>query len=267
MDKRRRELGEFLQAMRGRHAPEEFGFPAGSRRRAKGLRREEVAQLAGISPTWYTWIEQGREANVSADVLDRLAQALRLTRGERAYIFEMAGRRDPLGHEHEDDAASELLVGLLEDIAVPAYIMGRTWDMLAWNKAAAALFAGWLDKPAKSSKSANAPRRNLMRFVFLEPKARKFITDWEARARRLTAEFRADCRTRLDEPALVQLIGELKKGSAEFSRYWKQHDVLERQGGQRAFNHPKWGSVTYQQVTLRPVDQEHLKLVLLKPEG
>ncbi len=140
--------------------------------------------------------------------------------------------------------------------------MGRTWDMLAWNKAAAALFAGWLDKPAR----AQAPRRNLLRFVFLEPKARKFITDWETRARRLTAEFRADCRTRLDEPALVQLIGELKKGSPEFSRFWKQHDVLERQGGQRAFNHPKRGPVSYQQVTLRPVDQEHLKLVLLKPE-
>jgi transcriptional regulator with XRE-family HTH domain len=262
MDKRRKELGEFLQVLRGRHAPEEFGFPAGSRRRAQGLRREEVAQLAGISPTWYTWIEQGREVNVSAEVLGRLAQTLRLTRGERAYVFELAGRRDPLGAAPEEDAASALLTAMLGDIAIPAYIMGRTWDMLAWNKAAAALFAGWLDKPVKQ----NAPRRNLLRFVFLEPKARKFITDWEARARRLAAEFRADCRTRLDEPALVQLIGELKKGSAEFSCYWKQHDVLERQGGQRAFNHPKWGPVTYQQVTLRPVEQEHLKLVLLKPE-
>ena len=87
MDSRRKELGEFLQVMRGRHAPEEFGFPAGSRRRAQGLRREEVAQLAGISPTWYTWIEQGRAVNVSAEALNRLAQTLRLTRGERAYIF------------------------------------------------------------------------------------------------------------------------------------------------------------------------------------
>ena len=97
MDSRRKELGEFLQVMRSRHAPEEFGFPAGSRRRAQGLRREEVAQLAGISPTWYTWIEQGRAVNVSAEALNRLAQTLRLTRGERAYIFELAGRHDPLG--------------------------------------------------------------------------------------------------------------------------------------------------------------------------
>jgi transcriptional regulator with XRE-family HTH domain len=263
MDKRRKELGEFLQVLRGRCAPEAFGFPAGSRRRAKGLRREEVAQLAGISPTWYTWIEQGREANVSADVLDRLARTLRLSRGARAYVFELAGRRDPHGAALEEDAASELLIGMLADIGIPAYIMGRTWDMLAWNKAAAALFAGWLDKPAK----AHEPPRNLLRFVFLRPQTRKFLADWETRARRITAEFRADCRTRLDEPALVRLVEELKKGSAEFARFWKQHYVLERQGGERAFNHPKWGPVTYQQVTLRPVDQEHLKLVLLKPEG
>lgn len=262
MDNRRKELGEFLQVMRGRHAPEEFGFPAGSRRRAQGLRREEVAQLAGISPTWYTWIEQGRAVNVSAEALNRLAQTLRLTRGERAYIFELAGRHDPLGAAPEEDAASELLTGLLGDIAIPAYIMGRTWDMLAWNKAAAALFAGWLDKPVKP----HDPPRNLLRYVFLQPSARQFIADWEARARRLTAEFRADCRTRLDEPAVEHLIEELKKGSAAFSRFWKQHDVLERQGGQRAFNHPRHGLVTYQQVTLRPVEQEHLKLVLLKPD-
>ena len=265
MDSRRKELGEFLQVMRSRHAPEEFGFPAGSRRRAQGLRREEVAQLAGISPTWYTWIEQGRAVNVSAEALNRLAQTLRLTRGERAYIFELAGRHDPLGAAPEEDAASELLTGLLGDIGIPAYIMGRTWDMLAWNKAAATLFAGWLDKKAKADKTHEQPH-NLLRFVFLQPSARQFIADWETRARRLTAEFRADCRTRLDEPALERLVDDLKKGSPEFSRYWKQHDVLERQGGQRAFNHPRLGRVTYQQVTLRPVDQEHLKLVLLKPE-
>lgn len=95
MDPRRQELAEFLQALRLRSAPAAFGFPEGSRRRTKGLRREEVAQLAGISPTWYTWIEQGREVNVSADALDRLALALKLSRSERAYLFDMAGRRDP----------------------------------------------------------------------------------------------------------------------------------------------------------------------------
>jgi hypothetical protein len=134
---------------------------------------------------------------------------------------------------------------------------------LAWNRRAAELFAGWLDKPAKESE----PPKNLLRFVFLRPEARTFLVDWDIRARRITAEFRADCRTRLEEPTPLRLIDELQKGSPEFARFWKQHDVLERQGGRRDFNHPKRGLVSYQQMTLRPVDQEHLKLVLLKPEG
>jgi len=262
MDKRK-ELGEFLQAARSRQAPEAFGFPTGSRRRTQGLRREEVAQLAGISPTWYTWIEQGRSVNVSADALERLAQTLRLTRSERAYIFELAGRRDPLGAAPESDGASELLASLVADITIPAYILGRTWDMLAWNKPAAALFTGWLDKRS----NPHEPPRNLLRFVFLAPAARGFIVDWETRASRIVAEFRADCRTRLEEPALLRLIDELSAGSPEFTRFWKQHNVLERQGGRRDFNHPKRGLVAYQQVTLHPMDQEQIKLVLLKPEG
>jgi transcriptional regulator with XRE-family HTH domain len=263
MDTRRKELGEFLGALRSRRAPEEFGFPAGSRRRAPGLRREEVAQLAGISPTWYAWIEQGRSVNVSADVLARLAQSLHLTPSERAYLFELAGRRDPLDAPTDADTVSATLIALLRDIKVPAYLMGRSWNLLAWNKPAEKLFAGWLDQPPSPGE---APR-NLLRFVFLHPTARSLIVDWEARARRITAEFRADCRNRLDEPAVQSLIAELRQESPDFARFWKQHDVLERQGGTRAFNDPKRDIVTYQQVTLHPVDQEHIKLVLLKPDS
>lgn len=259
MDTRRKELGEFLQALRQRGTPEEFGFPAGQRRRTQGLRREEVAQLSGISATWYTWIEQGREVNVSSEALDRLAQALKLSRSERAYLFDMADRRDPRGSESEEDKAPETLVGMLASIAIPAYILGRTWDVLAWNRPAEELFAGWLDQPAKDS----AP--NLLRFVFQHPDAQLFVVNWEIRARRLVAEFRADCRSRLEEPELQRLVTELSQTSPEFERFWKQHDVLERQGGQREFNHPQRGLIGYQQVTLRPVDQEQLKLVLLTP--
>ncbi len=260
VDTRRKELGEFLQAMRQRGAPEEFGFPAGIRRRTRGLRREEVAQLAGISATWYTWIEQGREVNVSSEALDRLAQALKLSRSERAYLFDMADRRDPHGSESEDDKAPETLVGMLSSITIPGYIMGRTWDLLAWNPAAEELFAGWLDKQAQDT-----PSPNLLRYVFQHPDARQFVVNWEVRARRLVAEFRADCRGRLEEPELQRLVTELSQTSPEFERFWKQHDVLERQGGRREFNHPQRGLIGYQQVTLRPVEQEQLKLVLLLP--
>ena len=261
MDRRRRELGQFLHMLRTRRRPEEFGFPAGQRRRAAGLRREEVAQLTGISPTWYTWIEQGRAANISAEALDRLATALRLSRSERTYLFEMAGRHDPLAARLEDDAVPTPLAAMLAAVTIPAYIMGRSWDMLAWNPAAGELFTGWLDAQGEPGMPPN-----LLRFVFLRPQTRHFLIDWEVRARRIAAEFRADCRTRLEEPAIQRLIEELAQDSPDFARYWKGHDVLERQGGQRSFRHPRRGLVSYQQVTLRPEDQEHLKVVLLKPD-
>jgi transcriptional regulator with XRE-family HTH domain len=261
MDTRRQELGEFLQVLRQRSAPEEFGFPLGSRRRTKGLRREEVAQLAGISPTWYTWIEQGREVNVSAEALDRLAVVMKLSRSERDYLFDIAGRRDPKAAHTEEDSVPEALVSMLADIHIPAYIMGRYWDLLAWNTPAAGLFAGWLDQ----KRAKGAPLPNLLRFVFQMPQAQRFVDNWEVRARRLVAEFRADSRTRLDEPGVQQLVTELTQSSPDFARFWQQHDVLERQGGQRTFNHPKLGLINFQQVTLRPVEQEQLKLVLLKP--
>lgn len=260
MDARRKELGEFVQVIRQRSQPADFGFASGNRRRTQGLRREEMAQLIGISPTWYTWIEQGREVNVSAEALDRLAQSLRLTRSERAYLFEMADRRDPHASMPEDDEAPAPLKALLDDVAIPAYLMGRYWDILGWNCAAAELFTGWLDTP-----SDNALQPNMLRFVFLRPATRLFLIDWETRARRITAEFRADCRARLEEPALLRLVNELATASTDFARLWKQHDVLERQGGARGFQHPKRGLIRYQQVTLRPVEHEHIKLVMLKP--
>lgn len=259
IDKRRKELGEFLQAIRKRGEPEAFGFPTGARRRTKGLRREEVAQLADISATWYTWIEQGRDVNMSSEALVRTAQALKLTRTERAYLFDLAGRRDPQGSIQEEDLASTTLTSLLKEIKVPAYLLGRTWNMLAWNKTAERLFGEWL-----TSEDDNMTP-NLLRLVFTHHNAKSFVMNWETRSKRLVAEFRADCRSRLDEPILQNLVIELSKTSVEFDQFWKQYNVLERQGGTREFNHPQLGILTYKQVTMRPVDQEQLKLVMLYP--
>ena len=258
---RRKELADFLQIIRRRRQPADFGFPSGSRRRTDGLRREEMAQLVGISTTWYTWIEQGRDVNISAEALDRLAGNLRLTRSERAYLFEIADRRDPHAGQAEDDEVPPLLIELLADIGAPAYLMGRYWDLLGWNAAAADLFTGWLDVPRGKDE---APP-NLLRFVFLEPSARRFLVDWEARARRIAAEFRADCRNSLEDPALLRLVDELTVASPEFALFWKQHNVLERQGGERRFLHPRRGEIRYQQATLRPDEHEHLKFVMLRP--
>jgi transcriptional regulator with XRE-family HTH domain len=178
----RRELGEFVRAQRERLSPAAIGLSAGSRRRTPGLRREEVAQLCGLSATWYTWIEQGREVSASPAALARLAGALRLGRAERAYLFELAGKRDP---EPSAEAAEEPPAAALrcvEAISSPAYILDRSWNARSWNAKAERLFANWLDREGD---------RNLLRFIFLEPSSRSLICDWEERARRVAAEFRA----------------------------------------------------------------------------
>lgn len=253
-DPRQQELADFLKSLRERCKPSAFGFPEGQRRRTAGLRREEVAQLAGISPTWYTWIEQGRKVQMSTDVLDRLAIALKMERSQRVYLFELAGKRDPFisGNQHGIDP--EILQKLVTTVTGPAYVLGRHWDVLAWNTAAKLLFHDWLGVESNP---------NLMRYVFLNPRAKEIVCDWENRARRLVAEFRADCSAHLEDIDLSRLIQELTQNSVEFARYWKQHDVLERQGGSREFNHPEKGLLTFQQMTLQLVDQEQLKLVVL----
>ncbi|WP_035055545.1 helix-turn-helix domain-containing protein [Andreprevotia chitinilytica] len=267
MSSQRKELGDFLMALRQKCEPAAFGFPAGLRRRTQGLRREEVAQLAAISPTWYAWIEQGRDISVSSDVLDRLADSLRMDKTQRAYLFELAGRHDARPARPEHDMPPETLQQLVDGFAYPAYVLGRYWDVLASNPPAQALFGNWLNAGADAEDASDTTPPNLLRFVFLDPAARTLVEDWETRARRLAAEFRADCRTDLDDTNLQQLVDTLAQASPEFARYWKLHDVLERQGGLRGFNHPTRGRLTYQQVTFRLVDQEHLKLVLLTPES
>ncbi|HEY9281086.1 MAG TPA: helix-turn-helix domain-containing protein, partial [Eoetvoesiella sp.] len=154
---RRRALGDFLRSVRARVTPDSVGLPPGSRRRTPGLRREEVAQLCGISVTWYTWIEQGRDVSVSASVWARLSNVLHLTRAERHYLFELAESADP---EHSHDPVDQLPEGLaacVHAIAVPAYILDRCWNVLARNDALLRLFDGWPDRTAQP---------NLLRYIF-----------------------------------------------------------------------------------------------------
>ena len=258
MDPRRKELGEFLKTVREKCAPTAFGFPAGLRRRTTGLRREEVAQLTGISPTWYTWIEQGRDVSMSPEVIHRLAESLRMDRIQRAYLFELAGKRDAQAGNAPVDILPENLTALLAEMPMPAYVLGRYWDALGWNAAAAALFAPWLG----GAFTADAPA-NLLDFVLRHPEAPRFVVDWETRAKRLIAEFRADCSPYLDDAELQRRVLRLSQNSELFAQCWQQHEVLERQGGLREFIHPTTGLMRYVQNTLLCVEPEGLKLVVL----
>jgi transcriptional regulator with XRE-family HTH domain len=254
--RRRRELGDFVRAQRERVAPGSVGLIAARRRRTPGLRREEVAELAGLSTTWYTWIEQGRDVSVSPLALARLAQALRLDRAQRRYLFELAGKRDPDPSASEIDELPASVAACISAIAAPAYILDRNWNARAWNSAAQRLFTGWLDRPGD---------KNLLKFIFLRPGARVQISDWERRARRVVAEFRAHSGARLDDAALRQLIDELRRLSPDFAEMWERHGVLGREGGERTFDHPEDGFQRFEQVTFELAGHADVKLTMLVP--
>ncbi|MEZ2407003.1 transcriptional regulator with XRE-family HTH domain [Bosea sp. OAE752] len=252
----RRELGDFARTLRERLKPSGIGLPDGGRRRTPGLRREEVAQLCGLSVTWYTWLEQGREMALSPLALARFAGALRLGRAERAYLFELAGRRDPEQGDSESHAVPPDVLACVGLIAAPAYILDRGWTALAWNEPASRLFRGWLDGDAD---------RNLLNFIFLTPAASALICDFENRARRVVAEFRADVSAHLNDPAIRNRIDALSERSEAFARYWRERVVLEREGGERTFNHPAQGRLAYHQVSFAVASQPELKLSMLVP--
>jgi transcriptional regulator with XRE-family HTH domain len=254
----RRLLGAFLRRRREQLRAEDVGLIASrsGRRRTPGLRREEMAQICGMSPTWYAWIEQGRDISVSSFALARLAQAMQLTPAERAYLFQLTRKRDPadppLDLEDAEGAPSAALREALNAMTAPAYLLDRLWRARAWNAPAARLFIDWLggDEPC------------LLVYVFLDATARAFIADWENRARRLAAEFRADSARNPDDPALRALVERLASGSAEFAAFWRDHAVLAREGGTRIFNHCD-GVQRYEQVTLTPTGRPDQKLVML----
>jgi transcriptional regulator with XRE-family HTH domain len=252
MNESNRALGAFLRAHRERQTP----LPAqGRRRRTPGWRREEVAEACGVSTTWYTWLEQGREVSASPQALARLAEALTLAAAERAYLFELAGRRDPAAPEPGKTLPDQVLA-LPNHLTIPAYVLDHTWTARAWNADAARLFLGWLD---------GAHDRNLLRYIFLSPAGRHLIADWEDRGRRVVAEFRADFSRSFSDPFLLALIDQLTRQSPVFRHHWQEQAVLQREGGERRFNHPLDGPRRFTQSTLVLASDPRIKLVSLAP--
>ncbi|WP_373888197.1 helix-turn-helix transcriptional regulator [Massilia sp. Root351] len=259
-------LGEFIRSHRERVSPQSAGLPGGGRRRTPGLRREELAQLCEISPTWLTWLEQGRQVAASAQMLARLADVLQLSGAERAYLFSLAERLDPQramhgAHGGQEDGTARELDAIVQAVQAPAYVLDLQWDAAAWNADAAALFAGWLDGGA--DQHGRPP--NLLRFMFCQRAARNLIVDWPHRAQRLVAEFRADTAQHAGQEPLASLIAELARDSCEFRELWNLQDVLGREGGVRRFQHPARGALGYQQVTLHLARRQDLKLTMLLP--
>lgn len=226
-------LGGFLRDRRARLDPAALGF-AGGRRRTPGLRREEVAQRANISPTWYTWLEQGRGGAPSADVLDRLAAGLMLTDLEREHLFLLGLGRLPEAHYRGSDAVTPRLQRVLDALPIsPAIIKTATWDVVAWNRAAAALLTDYGALPRE--------QRNVLRLIFGNAHVRAAQEDWQAVARYVVAAFRADAARAGAETA--QLVEELSRSSPEFEALWRENDVAGQSEGIKRLQHPEIGLV------------------------
>ena len=211
-------LGTYLKDRRARLDPAAFGLPA-TRRRTPGLRREEVAQRAHVSATWYTWLEQGRGGAPSADVLDRLARALALKEVEREHLYLLAQGRPPEVCPPAPLASvSPLLQRLIDSLATsPALVKNATWDIVAWNEAAAAVLTDY---------ALLAPeQRNVMRLFFRHPRVRATQPDWEHTARFVVATFRAETARTGTSRRAQDLIEELTQTSPEFAAIWREHDV------------------------------------------
>lgn len=255
---RRREFGDFLRSRRERLTPASVGLAEGFRRRTPGLRREEVALLAGVGTTWYTWLEQGRDVHPSTEVLSALADALKLDPAERRHLFILSDRPPPESLPTGPERVEEPLRRMLDSLtAQPAYVLGRRWDVLAWNGAARALFGDY--------GSLQGDERNIMHMVFANQRHRRLLIDWEQLAPASLAMFRADSARYAGDPDFQRLIATLTEASPEFRNWWPQHDVQRPFAGHKRIRHPLAGRMTFEYTSLAVSDQQDMKLIVYTP--
>jgi transcriptional regulator with XRE-family HTH domain len=249
-------LAAFLRARRARLLPEAVGLPPGVRRRTPGLRREEVAQLANIGTAWYTALEQGRDVHPSTGVLDSLADALQLTPDERRHLFLLAGQPLPALPSPDEEKVSPAVRRLVDDLeSDPAYVLGRRWDYLYWNRAAAVVWT-----------IADAPpphARNFVWRLFTDPAARR--AGWDGVAQTVLAQFRADSARYPDDPRFAELIGDLERTSPEFRAWWPRHDVRGSLDLRKEIVHPMVGCLVLDRTTLQVPATPDLKIIVYTP--
>jgi transcriptional regulator with XRE-family HTH domain len=250
-------LGAYLKDRRAKLDPVAFGFGS-ARRRTPGLRREEVAQRANVSVTWYTWLEQGRGGAPSAEVLDRIARALELTAVEREHLFLLAQNRPPEVQYQPAEAITPRLQRVLDLLEFsPALVRTATWDVIAWNRAAAAVLVDYGALPAE--------QRNVLRMMFCNPRVRDLQVDWESVARFVVAAFRADVARAGASMKVQALLDELIQASPEFEAMWRDHDVRSHGEGTKHLKHPKIGLLSLEYSAFAVDDQPDLTMVIYNP--
>jgi transcriptional regulator with XRE-family HTH domain len=257
-ERRREELADFLRRRRAAIRPEDVGLPDGGRRRTPGLRREEVAQLAGVGATWYTWLEQARDVRASLDVLEALSRALRLSPAERTHLILLGRGEEAPRCKTPSERVSPTLRRLIENLGPsPALVLGRRWDYLAWNRAACAVF-GDLESIPRAA-------RNHLWLMFMDPNRREMFSDWKRGARLAVAKFRADSARHLGDPSFEELIAALRSSSPEFCKEWKRHEVARAGEGRKELNHPVAGQLLFEHAVFHPAEAPGQRLILYTP--
>ncbi|WP_175411815.1 helix-turn-helix transcriptional regulator [Streptomyces sp. TRM64462] len=259
----RAELSEFLRSRRARLKPEDVGLPdVGRHRRVPGLRREELALLAGVSVAYYTRLEQGNGQNVSTEVLDAIARALRLSDAERDHLLHLAKpsykKRKRSGGFRQQTVRPAVRHLLDAMDGVPALVVGQRLDILAWNRLAQALFGDFA--------ALEPEERNMARHVFLSPAARDLYVDWEAKATEVVSVLRMYAGCSADDPRLAALVGDLSVRSPEFRSLWAAHTVQEKGHGVKLLRHPLVGELTLSYETLKLADDHDQSLVTYAAE-
>ena len=249
------EFGDFLRSRREKLVPDANVLRSGRRRRTPGLRREEVAELAGIGVDWYVRLEQGRAVSPSDATLDALARALRLGKAEAAHLRTLARCNDQ--GTFAPESVPPAIARIVSSLPLPAYVTGRRWDILTWNRAAADLFG--FDRLAEAN-------HNILVFMFIEPEApRLFGSAWVNEARRMIALFRTTHDLFSADSSFVELVERLRSQSPDFARWWSAHDVRGGASGQKVLAHPQRGTQRYEYATFQANDDPSLKLSIYTP--
>ncbi|HWG11906.1 MAG TPA: helix-turn-helix transcriptional regulator [Streptosporangiaceae bacterium] len=253
----RTELGAFLRTRRETADPVSFGLQPGRRRRTPGLRREELAQLSGVSVTWYTWLEQGRDISVSRQVIDSLARALRLPPGDRAHLFTLAGLALPAEH-HGPVQIDSTLRRLVHELGPrPACVISLWWDLLGWNQAYAALIGGLDHRPPAE--------RNSLWLTFTEDRSRRLFPNWPEEARQLLGQLRAHLARYPGDPRGPELVEALQAASPRFTELWREQDVRRFETSRKRFRHPELGRIDLDYIKLATADDDRQYLLAFLP--
>ncbi len=262
-NERRQALADFLRKRRASLSPGDVDLPLSSRRRTPGLRREEVAQLANIGTSWYVWLEQGRNVHPSAQVLESLAQVLRLSPNERRHMFLLAGQPLPPPPSPASENVGPGLQQVLDDLnPSPAYILGCRYDYFAWNKAANGLFA--ISDMLSDASSPYA--RNMVWRLFTSSTTRA-RPNWEMVARATLAEFRTASARYPGNRWFEELIEDLKRISPEFCLWWPYHDMRSVLDGHKVIEHPMLGSLEFEHFTLQVLTNPDIRIMVYTPNA